>query len=331
MRIAADALVGGLADIDPLSLGIAPGDCVTIDFMSHDGDHRAVAAAVEGWLNRLPCPSIALTPQRVRLKGFDLSLPTEAEVERLEAAVAANPVASTVLAQTLRLVEQLPMQAALIVESLAFATLQQGEEFRRWLAALPDAAHTAAPRPANSPPVVMERQGDDRLDILLNRPEGRNEIDVEMRDALFDAFATVAMDDRLGTVHVRGAGDSFSIGGALSDFGRVGSGAAGHFIRAERLPARMLADHGHKYHFHLHGACVGAGVEIAAFGGRVTATPASFLRLPEIAMGLIPGAGGCVSVTRRVGRQGAAWMMMTGQRISARTALKWGLIDGIEG
>ncbi|CAN5280413.1 hypothetical protein BH10PSE13_BH10PSE13_10150 [soil metagenome] len=330
MRIAADALVGGLADIDPLSLGIAPGGCVTIDFTGHDGDPVAVAATVEGWLNRLPCPSIAFTPQRVRLKGFDLSLPTEAEVERLEAAVAANPVASTVLAQTLRLVEQLPMQAGLIVESLAFATLQQGEEFRGWLASLPDQAHVPVPKPANSLPVLTERQGD-RLDILLNRPEGRNEIDVEMRDALFEAFSLAALDGEVGEVHVRGAGDSFSIGGALSDFGRVGSGAAGHFIRAERLPARMLADHGHKYHFHLHGACVGAGVEIAAFGGRVTATATTFLRLPEITMGLIPGAGGCVSVTKRIGRQGAAWMMMTGQRISARTALRWGLIDGIEG
>jgi enoyl-CoA hydratase/carnithine racemase len=46
-------------------------------------------------------------------------------------------------------------------------------------------------------------------------------------------------------------------------------------------------------------------------------------------MGLIPGAGGTVSVTRRVGRQAAAWLMLTGQRISARTALRLGLVDEI--
>jgi len=55
----------------------------------------------------------------------------------------------------------------------------------------------------------------------------------------------------------------------------------------------------------------------------------TFMRLPEIGMGLIPGAGGCVSVTRRLGRQGAAWLIITGVRISARTALRWGLIDEI--
>jgi enoyl-CoA hydratase/carnithine racemase len=81
---------------------------------------------------------------------------------------------------------------------------------------------------------------------------------------------------------------------------------------------------------HIHGACIGAGVEISAFAGRVTAAPAAWFQLPELAMGLIPGAGGCVSVPRRIGRQRAALMMLSGQRIDAQTALRWGLIDAIE-
>jgi enoyl-CoA hydratase/carnithine racemase len=165
--------------------------------------------------------------------------------------------------------------------------------------------------------------------ILLNRPATRNAIDVAMRDALFEAFSLAAMSTDIARVDVRGAGDSFSIGGALGEFGQVASGVCAHLIRTERLPARILADHGHKFHFHLHGAVVGAGLEIAAFGGRITATPSTFMRLPEIGMALIPGAGGCVSVTRRLGRQGAAWLIITGVRISARTALRWGLIDEI--
>jgi len=131
----------------------------------------------------------------------------------------------------------------------------------------------------------------------------------------------------IARVDVRGAVDSFGIGGVLGDFGQVASGASAHLIPTERLPARMLADHGHKFHFNPHGGVVGAGLEIAAFGGRITATPGTFMRLPEIGMRLIPGAGGCVRVTRRPGRQGAAWLIMTGARISARTALRWGLID----
>jgi enoyl-CoA hydratase/carnithine racemase len=78
-----------------------------------------------------------------------------------------------------------------------------------------------------------------------------------------------------------------------------------------------------------HGACVGAGVELAAFAGHVKATPDAFFQLPEVSMGLIPGAGGTVSITRRIGRQRTAWMALTGGRVDAATALEWGLIDDI--
>jgi enoyl-CoA hydratase/carnithine racemase len=81
---------------------------------------------------------------------------------------------------------------------------------------------------------------------------------------------------------------------------------------------------------HVQGACVGAGLEMAAFAARLIATPEAWFQLPELAMGLIPGAGGCVSVPRRIGRQRAALMFLSGRRINAATALRWGLIDAIE-
>ena len=46
-------------------------------------------------------------------------------------------------------------------------------------------------------------------------------------------------------------------------------------------------------------------------------------------MGILPGAGGCVSLTRRIGRQRAVLLMLSGKRLSARAALGWGLIDAI--
>ena len=46
-------------------------------------------------------------------------------------------------------------------------------------------------------------------------------------------------------------------------------------------------------------------------------------------MGIIPGAGGCVSLSRRIGRQRAALMILSGKRINARTALGWGLVDSL--
>ena len=105
--------------------------------------------------------------------------------------------------------------------------------------------------------------------------------------------------------------------------------AEAHRIRQFRMPARYLAQEAHRYTFHLHGACVGAGIELPAFARHITATPGTWFQLPEIAMGLIPGAGGCVSIPRRIGRQRTNWMAITGDRLDVERALNWGLVDRV--
>jgi enoyl-CoA hydratase/carnithine racemase len=79
----------------------------------------------------------------------------------------------------------------------------------------------------------------------------------------------------------------------------------------------------------LQGACIGAGIELPAFAGRIEARADAFFELPEVGMGLIPGAGGTVSIPRRIGRLRTARMALGGERLSADIALKWGLIDAI--
>jgi enoyl-CoA hydratase/carnithine racemase len=51
--------------------------------------------------------------------------------------------------------------------------------------------------------------------------------------------------------------------------------------------------------------------------------------LPELSLGLIPGAGGTVSVTRRIGRWRTAYLVLSGRTIDADTALAWGLVDAV--
>jgi enoyl-CoA hydratase/carnithine racemase len=59
----------------------------------------------------------------------------------------------------------------------------------------------------------------------------------------------------------------------------------------------------------------------------VTATAGTFFRLPEVAMGLIPGAGGTASIPRRIGRHRTCYLAISGVDIDLRTALAWGLVD----
>jgi enoyl-CoA hydratase/carnithine racemase len=150
-----------------------------------------------------------------------------------------------------------------------------------------------------------------------------------MRDVLVEGLRTAACDPSITEVVLRGAGAAFCSGGDLDEFGTLPDPATAHGIRSTRNAGRMLSRCGDRLRAELHGACVGAGIELAAFARRATASGDAFFQLPEVAMGLIPGAGGTVSIPRRIGRQRAAYFALSGLRIDAVTAHRWGLIDEI--
>ena len=77
----------------------------------------------------------------------------------------------------------------------------------------------------------------------------------------------------------------------------------------------------------VHGQVLGSGLEMAAFCGWVQAHRDAVLGLPELSLGLIPGAGGTVSITRRIGRWRTAYLVLSGRTIDTATALRWGLVD----
>jgi enoyl-CoA hydratase/carnithine racemase len=233
-----------------------------------------------------------------------------------------TPHAAGALVQLLRTLEGMPCERALVVESLCYGLLQGGAEYAAWLKARP--ATPSAP-----PGAVRIVRRDAMLEVVLDRPWARNAIDREMRDQLFEAFTLAATDTSVRMVKLRAVGTAFSAGGDLTEFGTTLDPPTAHLIRSRTLPAMALAQRAEIVDVHVQGPCVGAGIELAAFAKRVTAAPSAWFQLPEVAMGLIPGAGGCVSVPRRIGRQRAALLMLSGQQIDAATALRWGLIDAI--
>lgn len=301
-----------------------PWRCVELDDDGAACDTAQLATA-RAWLRRCPCPTIAIGSSAHPLAdAFDVVLADHHELPRIAVNIAHAPQAALVLVHVLRSTETLSAAAALPVESLGYATLQTGPEFRRWLATRAPLAVT----PDVEPPLQLERDGA-VLRVRLNRPAQRNAITAPLRDALCEALQLVVADGSIGRVEIGGNGACFSIGGALEEFGSIGDGSVAHAIRSVRLPANLLVQCAARTHFHVHSACIGAGAEIPAFGARVTASRNAFFQLPELQFGLIPGAGGCVSLPRRIGRQRTAYMALTMKKINAATALEWGLIDAI--
>lgn len=242
---------------------------------------------------------------------------------RLGWLVGRRPAASVALVQVLRMGTALAPPERLVVESLAYSTLQGGADFEAWLAAAP----ARTPRPADSP-VRLRRQGD-RLSVTLDRPRARNAMDAATRDALCEALRVAVADASIARVDLYGNGPSFCSGGDLSEFGTSRDPAQAHLVRVHRSPAALLQRCGARVTAHLHGACVGAGIELAAFANRVLAAPDTVIRLPEIEMGLIPGAGGTASLPVRIGRERTAYLALTGDPLTAEEALEWGLVDEV--
>ncbi|MEU0741216.1 enoyl-CoA hydratase/isomerase family protein [Streptomyces sp. NPDC006134] len=245
--------------------------------------------------------------------------------ERVGDMVGRRPAASLTLVQVLRMGAGLSPGEKLLVESLAYSALQGGAEFRSWRDAIPP----RRPRPAATP-VRLRRVGD-RLTVVLNRPWVRNAFDAATRDALCEALEVAVADPTILRVDLCGAGAAFCSGGDLGEFGTSRDPAEAHRVRVARSPAALLLRCASKVTARLHGACVGAGIELAAFAGRVTAAPDTFVRLPEIEMGLIPGAGGTASLPVRIGRHRTAYLALSGIRLTAPEALRWGLVDEITG
>lgn len=247
----------------------------------------------------------------------------DAALESLSRMVVANPLAATSLAVLLRSAPWADVEGGLAAESAVYSTLQAGPEFAAWRAQAP---HTADSDDA--PTVSVERDGD-VLHIRLDRPERHNAISTRLRDDLTAALQLAVLDTSLSSVLLAGNGPSFCSGGDLGEFGSRIDPATAHRTRLARSPARLAHLLRDRLTVHLHGAAVGGGIELAAFAGHVTAHPDTRIALPELGLGLIPGAGGTVSVPRRIGRRRTALLALTTVEIDAAKALRWGLIDEI--
>lgn len=287
-------------------------------------------------------PAAALPAQiQELLPLFDMIADTTLPAHVLDRAlnnIGAQPMASAALVQLLRQGDNLSVEQALQMESLTYSTLQHGTEFEAWLSQqgpkdsalkIGLSANTIDTHNAKQPVVLCNRDDAQRLRVTLNRPAKHNAFSAAMRDELHTALLLAEADTSIEEVVLAGNGRSFCAGGDLDEFGLARDAAQAHLTRTTRSPALLIHSIRHRVSAQLHGACIGAGIEMTAFAAHVVATSEAFFALPEVGFGLVPGAGGTVSVPRRIGRHRAAALALSGQRIDAPTALAWGLIDAI--
>lgn len=236
------------------------------------------------------------------------------------------PHASAICDDVLRAVDPLgPALPGVLTESFAYSTLQAGPEFQRWLA-----ARGPVEMPAIAEPVRVWRDGD-TVAIAFNRPQRHNAFSTDARAALLEALAVAQLDPSVTAVVLSGNGPSFCSGGDLAEFGTFADPASAHLARTRHSPALALdaltARLGRACRADVHGRVLGSGLEMAAFCGWVSARDDAAFGLPELALGLLPGAGGTVSITRRIGRWRTAYLVLSGRTVAADTALAWGLVD----
>ncbi|MGV8880672.1 MAG: enoyl-CoA hydratase/isomerase family protein [Rhodoglobus sp.] len=282
------------------------------------GAHPASIAAVR----TLPVITIeqvdSVQPPRER-DHADLAVPADS-VSALTSAVQRNPASSVMLTQLIRATSTLAIEDALVMESIAYSALQAGDEYRAWLS-----QRTPSDATEQTGARIRVEDGVDGVTIWLDRPEQGNALDTRARHELVEVLT--ALENTGERIILRGAGRHFCTGGDLTEFSTPLDVTRTHHIRLRQGLPSTVARLGARIETHVHGAVIGAGVELSAFAGRIVAHPQARFRLPEIRMGLLPGSGGTVSVPRRIGVNRALLMMLTGRVLDAHTALAWGLVD----
>jgi 3-hydroxyacyl-CoA dehydrogenase len=154
-----------------------------------------------------------------------------------------------------------------------------------------------------------------------------NALGQPLRAAIFDACERAASDPAVSAIIVHGANGLFCAGADISEFGLPGSFAAPSLpdllLRLTQIDKPLIAS--------IDRFALGGGLELAlACGYRISAAD-SRLGLPEINLGLLPGAGGTQRLPRLIGAEPALEMMISGQPVSAGRALELGLIDRLLG
>lgn len=163
--------------------------------------------------------------------------------------------------------------------------------------------------------------------ITLDRPDRHNAMD----DGMSDAFVSTllgALEDDSRVILIRGEGPSFCSGRDTSVLGhRARDESDFHFVRRHQESRLRMMDSTKPIVAALKGGAIGGGCELALACDIRVADTSLKLSLPEINYGVLPDTGGTQMMTALIGPSRTKYMVMSGRKIDAATALAWGAVD----
>ncbi len=156
--------------------------------------------------------------------------------------------------------------------------------------------------------------------ITLNSPPV-NALSANVRDGLYEGFKAAIADDAAKSIVLICDGRTFIAGADISEFGGASKGASLFDVQTmmEGSPKPVIAA--------IHGTALGGGLEVALVAHYRVAVPSAKVGLPEVNLGLLPGAGGTQRLPRIVGAEKALEMMTSGSHVPAKAANAMGLVD----
>lgn len=150
-----------------------------------------------------------------------------------------------------------------------------------------------------------------------------NALSAGVRTGLADALGRAAADPCVSVIVLRGAGTNWSAGADIHEFDKPSDA-----IELPDLCARIAREQ-KPVIAALHGAALGGGLELALAARLRIATASTQLGLPEVSLGLLPGAGGTQRLPRLIGAKAALGLMLSGLPVAAERAEAMGLVDAV--
>ena len=166
--------------------------------------------------------------------------------------------------------------------------------------------------------------------ITLNRPSHINAFSVQMRDELYETLRLLRDDPNAKVAILRGSGErGFCAGADLTEFDTTPSQVIARAVRWERDLWGLFHAQPKPIVAALHGYVIGSGIEIASLCDVRIAADNSVFRMPEVALGMVPAAGGTQTLPRLIGTSRTSEFILSNRLMEVDEARKIGLVDRV--